>query len=618
MSPFAVDKRDIQFCLFEYLQIENLCKLPKYTEFNREVFEMVIDEASKYAAGVLAPLNTILDREGIQFDKGKVSMPAECHKAYKSFCEGGWVSASGDPEFGGQGMPLTMNTAVTEIQGTACMPFLLAPGLTHSAGHLIETFCGGEIKKKYLAKLYSGEWTGTMCLTEGGAGSAVGDLKTKAIREDDHYLIEGEKIFISFGEHDLTENIVHLVLARVEGAPKGIRGVSLFLVPKQRLNDDGSVGEFNNVVCGNIEHKMGIHGAPTCTMIFGADGPCRGYLIGEENQGIRHMFQMMNEARIGVGLQGLGAAAASYQEALQYAKERIQGVDMKDMKDVDAPRVAIIKHPDVRRMLMTMKAFVEGMRAMIYYTTLCADTALNSEDEETRNKNKLMLDLLTPICKAYCSDSGFEMTSIGVQVFGGYGYTKEYPVEQYLRDAKIASIYEGTNGIQALDLLGRKVAGKGAASFMTFLSQLNEFIDANSEHSGLGAQVKKIGAARDKLTQTVMKFQQVGSEGDFYYPLLYATPFLEMCGTIAVSYFLCDMALLAEDKLKAIFEKAGVPSDTSSDDEKRKLIAENPEASFYDGKIHSARFFVDVYLPRAHAIADTVMSGNRSPLEVNF
>jgi alkylation response protein AidB-like acyl-CoA dehydrogenase len=614
MSPFAIDKRDIQFCLFEYLNLEQMCKMKRYTEFNREVLEMVIDEATKYSIDVLAPLGILLDRQGVAFDKGKVTMPKECHDVYKGFCEGGWVSPSGSPDFGGQGLPLVMNTAVTEIQGTGCMPFLMAPGLARAAGHVLEISGTEEIKNKFLEAMYTGKWGGTMCLTESSAGSAVGDLKTKAKPEGDHYLIEGEKIFITFGEHDLTENIVHLVLARIEGAPKGIKGISLFLVPKFQVNDDGSMGEFNHVTCGNIEHKMGINGSPTCTMIFGADGPCHGYLLGDENQGIRVMFQMMNEARIGVGLQGLGAASGSYQEALQYAKERVQGVDMKDMKDVDAPRVPIIKHPDVRRMLLTMKAFVEGMRAMLYFTTKCADLALYGEDDETRQNNKLMLDLLTPICKAYCSDWGFNMACIGLQVFGGYGYTKEYPVEQYCRDSKIASVYEGTNGIQALDLLGRKVAGKGAASFMTFLNHLNGFLDEHDKHPAFGAYVQKIGKARDALTQVVMQFQKVGMEGDFYFPLVHATPFLDMFGTLAMSYFLADMAILSEKKLSAIFADAGA----SSDEEKKKVIQENPEASFYDGKIHSMRFYLDTYLPHAHAIADSVQSGNRSPMEVNF
>jgi alkylation response protein AidB-like acyl-CoA dehydrogenase len=614
MSPLAIDKRDVQFCLFEYLKVDEMSKYPRYKEINRELLDMVVDEATKFSLEVLGPINTVLDRNPPQFENGQVTVPQECKDAYKKFCEGGWLAPSGSPEYGGQGLPLLMNSSSTEIQGAGCMPFLMCPGLTRAAGHVVEIHGTDKMRELYLEKLYSGEWGGTMCLTESSAGTAVGDLKSKARKDGDHYLVEGEKIFISFGDHDLTDNIIHLVLARTEGAPKGIKGISLFLVPKFLVNDDGSIGEPNNVTCGNIEHKMGIVGSPTCTMLFGADGPCRGWLIGEENLGIRFMFQMMNEARIGVGLQGLSQAAASYQEALQYAKDRVQGVDMKDMKDVDAPRVPIIHHPDVKRMLLTMKAFVEGMRMLLYYTTKCADLTLCSEDEEEKAHAQHMLDLLTPICKAYSADRGFEMTTLAIQIFGGYGYCKEYPVEQYCRDAKIASIYEGTNGVQALDLLGRKVAGKGGAAFMTFLNHLNGFIDGKKDHPVVGPYVAKLESTRDKLTQAVMHFQKVGMEGDFYYPLAHATPFMDMFGTMVVCYFLTDMAVLASEKLDAIYEKAGASDDAA----KRKVIEENPEANYYDGKLHSMRFFADTYLPYADSICETILSGNRSALDINF
>ncbi len=614
MSPFAVDKRDVQFCLYEFLKLEDQCKLPRYKEFNKELFDMVLDEAIKLSTEILSPLNIILDREGVSFDRGKVTTPDACHQAYNTFKEGGWIAPSGSQEYGGQGLPLMLDIAVTEIQGSASTAFLMTPGLTRAAGNLIEVHGTEEMKKKYIENLYSGKWAGTMCLTESGAGSAVGDLKTKAKKDGDHYLIEGEKIFISSGEHDLTENIIHLVLARIEGAPKGIKGVSLFLVPKIRVKDDGSLGEPNNVACGNIEHKMGIKGSPTCTMLFGGDEPCHGYLIGEEHEGIKYMFQMMNEARIGVGLQGLGASSASYNEALQYARERIQGVDITEMKNVDAPRIPIIKHPDVRRMLLTMKAFSEGMRAMIYFTTRCADLALHSEDEEERTKNHNMLELLTPIVKAYCSDWGVRMTVMGIQVLGGYGYCQEYPQEQYCRDGVIATVYEGTNGIQALDLLGRKVSGKGGLMFMTFLMHMNDFINENKEHQNLGAYVEKLEKARDALSQVVMGFQKAGMEGDLYYPVLCASPFLEMFGHIVMSFMLLGQSVVADEKLQAIYKDKGA----SSQEEQKKLNEENPEARFYSGKLHGMKFFLDTYLPAADGIAQSIQSGNKSPLEISF
>jgi alkylation response protein AidB-like acyl-CoA dehydrogenase len=616
MSPFAVDKRDVQFCLYEFLDAEGLCKLPKYKEFNKELFDMVLDEAIKLSTDIIAPLNTILDREGVGFDKGKVTTPDACHKAYSAFREGGWVSPSGDQEYGGQGLPLLLNIAVTEIQGSASTAFLMTPGLTRAAGHVIEVHGTEVMKNLYLEKLYSGQWGGTMCLTESGAGSAVGDLKTKAKKEGDHYLIEGEKIFISSGDHDLTENIIHLVLARIEGAPKGMKGVSLFVVPKIRVKGDGSLGEPNNVACSNIEHKMGIKGSPTCTLVFGGAGgePCHGYLLGEENKGILFMFQMMNEARIGVGLQGLGATSASYNEALQYARERIQGVDITEMKNVDAPRIPIIQHPDVRRMLLNMKAFSEGMRALVYFTAKCADLSVNAVDEEERTKNQNMLELLTPIVKGYCSEWGVRMTLVGIQVLGGYGYCQEYPQEQYCRDSVIATIYEGTNGIQALDLLGRKVSGKGGLLFMTFLMHMNDFINENKEHQNLGAYVEKLEKARDALSQVVMGFQKAGMEGDLYYPVLCATPFLEMFGHIVMSFMLLSQSIVADSKLQAIFKTKGA----SSDDDKKKLIGENPEARYYDGKLHSMRFFLDTYLPAAAGIGKSLQTGNRSALDITF
>jgi alkylation response protein AidB-like acyl-CoA dehydrogenase len=615
MSPFAIDKRDIEFILYEYLDVEqSLCKLPKFSEFDRETFDLVIDTLIKLSNDVIAPLNTVMDRQGLKFENNQVITPEGYKEAYQQLCENGLTAPSNNPELGGGGLPLVINTALNEIMVSASLAFAMTPGLTSSAAHVIETHATAALRDLYCEKMFTGVWGGTMCLTESGAGSAVGDLKSKAKRDGDDYLIEGEKIFISSGDHDLTENIIHLVLAKIEGAPKGIKGVSLFVVPKFLVDDDGNMGQANNVVCGNIEHKMGIKGSPTCTMVFGADGPCRGYLIGEEHMGIRYMFQMMNEARIGVGMQGMSTAAISYQEALQYAAERVQGVDITEMRNVDADRIPIIMHPDVRRNLLTMKAFTEGMRAMLYGAAAFADQALYAQDEELKTNSMNMLDLITPICKAYCSDWGFHMTDLGIQVLGGYGYTQEYPQEQYCRDCKIASIYEGTNGIQALDLLGRKVSGKGGLLFMTYLMRINNFINEHEEHPTVGEYVKKLAASRDTLSQVVMKFQQAGMGGDLYGPILFATPFLEMFGHIVMSYLLCDMAVVADAKLNVILEKAGA----TEGDARAKLIDENPEAKFYDGKLHSMRFFVDTYLPKAQAIADSIEQDNRSPLEINF
>ena len=613
MSPFAVDKRDIMFCLHEYLNVERLCKFPRFSELNREMFDMVMDEAIKIAVNILDPLNIVLDREGLKFENGNVITPKQCREAYNAFKDGGWIAPACSVELGGQGLPMVIESAIVEVQGAASISFVLTPGLGRAAGRLLESY-GSEEMKKIIPRMFSGEWGGTMCLTEASAGSAVGDLKTKAKRQGDHFLIEGEKIFITAGQHDMTSNIIHMVLARIEGAPKGIKGVSLFMVPRDTINPDDTLGANNNVICGNIEHKMGIHGSPTCTLVFGADGPCHGWLIGEENKGIQYMFHMMNEARIGVGLQGLSTAMASYMQAVQYAKERVQGVDIAEMRNVDAPRVPIIKHPDVKRNLLIMKSYTEGMRALLYYTAMCTDVAAHSPDEEERSKAEASVELLTPICKAYCSEYGFRMTAVGVQIYGGYGYTQEYQQEQYLRDALISTIYEGTNGIQALDLLGRKISGKGGLLLISYLMQMNEFITEHKEHGLLGPYVLKLEKVRDALSHVVMHFQKVGMDGDIYYPVLNATSFMDMFGTITLSYLLLQQAAIAEKRLSDIYHAASA----TTDKQKAAVIQNNPEAKFYDGKLHSMRFFIDNNLPHAHATADTILSGNRSPLDVEF
>jgi alkylation response protein AidB-like acyl-CoA dehydrogenase len=614
MSPFAIDKRDIQFCLFEYLNMEQLIKLPEYSEFSREVFDSVLDEAIRFAAGKIAPLNIVMDREGLKFDKGKVYFPRGHNEVFNAYREGGWVAMSSSPEYGGQGMPAVLSIAVLEMHISASVAYMMMPGLTQAAGHVIESYGTDDQKKTYCEKLYTGIWGGTMCLTESGAGSAVGDAKTKAKRNGDHYLIEGEKIFITAGDHDATENIVHLVLARIEGAPRGMKGISLFIVPKFLVNQDGSVGAANNVACGNIEHKMGIHGSPTCTMVFGADGPCKGFLIGEESAGIKYMFMMMNEARIGVGLQGAAAASASYMEALQYARERIQGVEAAHMKNADAPRVPIIKHPDVKRMLLTMKAFTEGFRALLYATTMSLDLSFKHPDKDEREKHADLGSLLTPVCKAFCSDMGFRMTEIGMQVLGGYGYTREYPLEQYCRDAKIASIYEGTNGIQALDLLGRKMREKGGMVFMRFMMMVNELVDSNRNHPTCGKYVQSLEKARDELVSVMTHLQQVGMGGDIDGFILQATPVMDLFGTFILAYHLIGQALVADRKFSAIATAKGA----TTPDGQKNLIAENSEARFYANKLHSMKFYVDTYLPHVYSIGMAIKNANRSPLEIEF
>jgi len=614
-SNFSIDRRDIFFTLFDLFEVDRVYKdIPAYKDQSREDFEMILTEAANFATETIAPINQVGDKNPVRFENGKVIVPKEYVEAYKKFCENGWVATSGDPEFGGQGLPNGIHSAASEIFFAASIAFYMYPGLTMAAARLIKAYGTEEMKRKYVPRLYSGEWQGTMCLTEPSAGSAVGDLKSSAKRAGDHYLITGQKIFISAGEHDMTSNHIHLVLARVEGAPKGIKGVSLFLVPKYLVNDDGTLGERNDVQCIGVEHKMGIKASATCTLSFGENGKCIGYLIGEENKGIQYMFMMMNEARMGVGLQGLACASAAYLEALKYAQERIQGTSIEDFKNPDAPRVPIIKHPDVKKMLATMKAYTEGMRMLCYQAALFGDFAEHGQSQEIKDKYQGLLDLYTPIVKAYCSDMGFKVTELAVQTFGGYGYCSEYPVEQYLRDCKIASIYEGTNGIQAMDLLGRKISMKGGLLLMTFLNELNVWCEENGNHPKFGDMVKQVEATKNRLAEISMKFAELSMGGDMAYPAFCATNYLYMFGDTILGWLWVKAAMVAEKKLNEIFEKKGI----TTEEAKEKEVKENPEAAFYDAKIKTARFYLNHLMTRTEWLAQSILSVDRSGLDINY
>ncbi|MFH1538051.1 MAG: acyl-CoA dehydrogenase [bacterium] len=613
---FRVDRRDIDFILKEVLDLNKILELDAYKDFSLEDIEMTITEGIRFATEKVAPLNKDSDKIGAQFKDGKVTTPPGMKEVYKEYCENGWNGIGASQEFGGMGMPGIAAIPVGEALVGACVTFMMTPGLNRGSGHLIESFGTDEQKALYVEKMYSGEWAGTMCLTEPQAGSAVGDIKTMATPvegEDNKYMIVGTKSFITSGEHDMTDQIIHLLLAKVPGAPAGFKGISLFIVPKIKVNPDGSLGEPNDVACGGIEHKMGIHGSPTCTLNFGENGNCEGYLVGELNKGLFHMFQMMNEARIGVGVQGMAQAAACYHEALDYAKERVQGVDIAEMRNLEAPRVPIIKHPDIRRMLMTMKATTEGSRALLYMTAYHADIALCSSDEKEREKSHEIIELLTPTCKAYCTDAAFRATDLGIQILGGYGYCQEYPVEQYLRDVKIAAIYEGTNGIQALDLLGRKLGMKGGMVFMNYLMKINNFLSANAKDELLGPLCKILGEARDKMAAIVGKFQAMGKK-DMYYPILQATPFLELFSEVVIGQLLLEHAKIANEKLQAILKEKGC----DSDEKKKAILEDSSEAAFYHNKIQTAAFYVTQIVPGVFAKAYSMDTGDRSPLEVVF
>ncbi|OGP97844.1 MAG: acyl-CoA dehydrogenase [Deltaproteobacteria bacterium RBG_19FT_COMBO_52_11] len=611
-GAFPISMRDIKFVLYEQLGIERLCEFDKFKDFSRETFDMVLEEGAKLAAEIIAPLNSIADKEGCVYEKGKVKVPEAFHKAFKKYCEGGWIAASVDAEAGGQGLPNSVALATAEMFVGACCSFTTYPGLTRGCANLIESFGTPEQKQMYLEKMYNGQWTGTMCLTEPQAGSAVGDVKSMAKKEGDHYLIQGTKIFITAGDHDLAENIIHAVLARTENAPPGVKGLSLFIVPKVRINPDGSVGEPNDVNCGGIEHKMGLKGSSTCTLNFGDDGKCHGYILGQEGQGIQLMFQMMNEARLGVGLQGFSLGNLAYLFALKYARERIQGVEVTKMKDPNAPRVPIIKHPDVRRMLMTMKAYAEGLRALIYRSAYYADLAEVATDPQEKEYCGNMIDLLIPIVKAYSTDIAFRLTEWAIQVHGGYGYCGEYPVEQICRDVKITSIYEGTNGIQAMDLVGRKLSLKKGALFMGWMKEVNEFIEKHKTHPVFGTAVGQLEQAKNTMVNVSMHFAKVAAGGDPLYPMLNAYPYLELFGEVELAYLLIDQAIIAQNKLRAIFQNAGA----TTDEAKAKVIDDQADAAFYSGKVYTADFFASNILPKVQATAMTILGGNRSALNI--
>jgi alkylation response protein AidB-like acyl-CoA dehydrogenase len=616
MADFVADVRDIKFTLFEHLGVDKLFAVEQYKAFSRDDVEMILDEAYKFARSVLAPINGPGDKEGVHFDKatGKVTLPKGFVEAYGQFAENGWLGLAMSEEFGGGGVPLSIGLADNEFLLVANMAFYLTALLTTGAGHLIESFGTDEQKKTYVKDMYTGKWGGTMCLTEPGAGSDVGASKTKARKDGDHYLIEGEKIFITAGEHNFTDQIVHMVLARTEGAPKGTKGLSLFIVPKYRVNPDGSLGEANDVRCSNIEHKMGIHASPTCSMVFGANGACWGWLLGNECDGMKLMFQMMNEARVTVGLQGTATANAAYQAALVYARERLQGSDLLKMKDPDAPKVPILNHADVRHMLMWQKAIGEGTRALLYKAAFFDDLAHTTTDKE-KAKYEGLSALLTPVCKAYASDMGFRATELAVQTYGGYGYTQEYPAEQYLRDCKIASIYEGTNGIQAMDLVGRKIGAKGGAHLMALAGEINGFIGKNKDHGVLAPDFARLQAAVGALGDVSMYFAMNGMK-DPMTPMLNSTTYLAVFGDVVCGWLLLEQAVVAHAKLKEIGTAKAV--DLADAAALKRLVEEDDEARFYDGKVKTAKFWSARVLALVPARVAVIKSGDKTPLEIEF
>jgi len=598
MAQYIADKRDVDFVLHEQLQVEDLSKTELFADFNKKTVDMIVKEARNLAIKEILPTRELGDQEGCQFENGKVTVPKSFHKAFELLKDGEWVAMTEDPEWGGQGMPTTVALAASDYLVGANYAFMMYAGLTHGAGKLIEFFGTQQQKRLFLNKMYTGEWTGTMLLTEPEAGSDVGALTTSAVKNDDGtYSITGNKIFISGGEHDLSDNIIHPVLARIEGAPEGSKGISLFLVPKIWVNDDGSLGEFNDVVCTGIEEKMGIHGNSTCSLMLGGKGKCRGMLLGEVNKGMRAMFLMMNEARLLVGLQGLACASSAYMYAVDYARQRIQGKNLLQMMDKDASSVPIIQHPDVRRQLMMMKVYVEGIRSLLYYVGMCEDRVKISEDAQEKIKYQGIVDVLIPIAKGYVTDRAFEVCSHGIQVYGGYGYIKDYPMEQLLRDCRITMIYEGSNGIQAMDLLGRKLGLNKGKPMMDLLGEIQKSIAMAKDAQGLEDLVAKLEEIVDRLGEVALHMGTTAMSPNVLNAFAFAYPFMEVCGDVVMAWMLLWRAAIAARELE---------------NKPRKK-----DAAFYEGQIKSAEFFIYSIIPITVGKIKAILTTNGAAVDID-
>lgn len=584
MPSYKAPVRDMQFLLHEVLGFEDLTQFDAFSEVDADLADAILTEASKFAEDVLTPLNVVGDHEGCTRNAdGSVTTPTGFKDAYKQMTENGWTSLSMDPTYGGQGMPGMLQIAASEMWTSSNMAFAMYPGLTGGAIKAIQVGGSDAQKQTYLPKMMSGEWTGTMNLTEPHCGTDLGMLKTKAVpNADGSYKISGQKIFISAGEHDMSDNIVHLVLARIEGAPEGTKGISLFIVPKFKLDENENPGETNAVSCGSIEEKMGIHGNSTCVMNY---DEAEGYLIGEENKGLRVMFVMMNEARIGVGLQGLGQSEVAYQNAAIYAKDRIQGRALTGPQNEDKPADPIIVHPDVRRMLMETKAFNEAGRALLYWAAKHEDIEKHTDDEKLAEKCDDYLGLLTPVVKGYLTDMSMKTTIDCQQIFGGHGFVEEWGMSQFVRDNRIALIYEGANGVQALDLVGRKLARNGGRALMTLNAEIDQFVKDNKDTDGIAEFMDGLSSAKTKLTEATMWLMQNGMK-DPNNAGAGSTDYMHMMGLATLAYMWAQMAVVAQAKI----------DDGANED-------------FYPNKLITGRYFMLRMLPMMDAHLAKIKTG---------
>ncbi len=603
INRYKADLREMFFLLFEQFRLQDLLGKDPFEAWGEEEIRQSLSGCYRWVREVTGPLNVVGDTQGCRIEDGRVKTPDGFKDAWQKLFEAGWKTMGADPEHGGAGAPYSVTVLIEELCSGANTSFTTYPGLAFGVGEVVAAFGTPEQKHLYCARLFDGRWAGTMCLTEPHAGSDVGSARTVARKNGDgSYALSGTKCFITGGDQDLTENIIHLVLARVEGAPPGTKGLTLFIVPRIRPDADGALGALNDVVLGSIEHKMGINGSSTCLLNFGESGGCIGWPVGGEekiNQGMPQMFKMMNGARIGVGIQGLAVASSAYLNALEYARERRQGASITHWKDATAPRVPILEHADVRRMLLDMKARVEGIRALALKLTHHQDTvrSLAGKDEKAAAYHQGQVDLLVPLVKAYGSDQGFRVCETAIQTYGGAGYTRDYPVEQYCRDSKIFSIYEGTNHIQAMDLVGRKLGQAGGANLQAYLGDILAFVGKNRDDAVLGPAVKRLALAQEAVAGSAMRLLMWFQTGNLSLVPLAANRFLEMMSELTVAWLLLEGAAIAQAKQKDV-------------------APEHPDHAFYVGKIHAAIFYARNVLPAVAFKAELLGDEDKSPLEI--
>lgn len=594
MSDRLVDMRDIRFVLYEVLKGEELLSIKRFEDHSRETMDMVLDTAYQVAREVFWPQYQKMDAEGAHFDGKTVHVPDGMREIWKTAKEGGWFGPAVDYEYGGQQLPYLVYSTITYLFNAANTSAYMFIAQAGGAAFLIYLFGTDEQKQTYLPKLWGGEWGGTMCLSEPDVGSSLGDITTTAVPSPDgsHYIIKGTKRWISSGDHDIAPNIVHPVLAKIEGAPPGTKGISLFIVPKYRLDANGNPGEFNNVETAGIEHKLGLRAQPTATINLGERGECHGWLLGQENEGLKEMLHLVNTARIHTGVQAMSQASAAYQIALKYCRERVQGREVTNMDPAIEP-VSIIRHTDVRRMLLWQKVYIEGIFGLLAYCAKCADLMRTADSEEISEHYDELLGVLTPVCKAYGSDKAFECIRLAIQCLGGAGFTEDFALAQMLRDNKVFSIYEGTNGIQGLDLLGRRVVRKQGAAFRSLMAEMAKSIEETEGLTAIADLREKVIAAQGSLIEIMQHLAQIGMGGEVNLYMANSSLFLRVFSEVCVAW--------------QWLKQAGVAQ--------RALDAGTDEEAFYKGKVAAARFFMNNVLPLTHASAQVILSGERGALD---